>query len=295
MKIAITGASGLIGAALSARLTSRGHDVLPMRRGASGNEIDAGALEGADAVVHLAGAPIAEGRWTHARKEQLVKSRVDFTRALVTALRQLSNRPKVLVSGSAIGIYGDRGDEPLTEQSPPGPRADGKGPAFLSKLCEDWEAEGLKAGELGIRVVLARTGVVLSTRGGALARLLPAFRAAAGGPIAGGKQWMSWIALEDAIGAIHHAVETQTLTGPMNLVAPAPVTNGDFGKTLGHVLHRPSILPVPAFALRVAFGEMADGTVLTSQRVLPAALAASGYAFVHPGLEAALRSILAGP
>ncbi len=292
LKVAITGATGLIGTALSAFLTTGGHEVRMMRRGRSGAEIDAAALDGADAVVHLAGAGVADGRWSKNRKEELVRSRVDFTRALVQTLQAMPRPPRVLVSGSAIGIYGDRGDEELTERSAPGPRKDNRGAAFLSKLCEDWEAEATRAQALGIRVVLARTGVVLTARGGALAKLLPSFKLAAGGPIAGGKQWMSWICLEDAIGALHHALFTDALQGPVNLVSPHPVTNADFSKTLGAVLSRPAVMPVPAFALRVAFGEMADGTVLPSQRVLPTALQASGFAFVHPQLEQTLRFTL---
>lgn len=292
LKVAISGASGVIGSALKAFLSTGGHEVRPMRRGSSGTDIDVAALAGADAVVHLAGAGVADGRWTNARKRELVGSRVDFTRALVKAIGGLAVRPRVLVSGSAIGIYGDRADEALTEASSPGPRKDEKGAAFLSKLCEDWEAEALPARALGVRVVLARTGAVLNARGGALAKMLPPFKAGAGGPIAGGKQWMSWICLEDTIGAIHHALQTETLEGPVNLVAPNPVTNGEFGKTLGRVLSRPAIVPVPAFALRLAFGEMAEGTVLPSQRVLPKALEASGFQFVHPQLEQTLRFTL---
>ena len=293
MRVAITGASGLIGTALSARLLADGHEVRPLRRGPSGAQIDSAALEGADAVVHLAGAGIADGRWSAARKGLLVSSRVDFTRALVRALSFLTVRPTVLVSGSAIGIYGDRGDEELTERSAAGPRKDNTGAAFLSKLCEDWEAEALGAQQLGMRVVLCRTGIVLSARGGALAKMLLPFKARAGGPIAGGKQWMSWISLEDMVGALLHALSADVLSGPVNLVAPNPVTNAEFGKTLGRVLSRPAIMPVPAFALRLAFGEMADATVLAGQRVLPAALEVSRFPFGHPQLEQALRFALA--
>jgi len=292
VKIAITGASGLIGTALRGALAAEGHQVCPMRRGPSGAAIDLAALEGSDAVVHLAGAGIADHRWTEARKRELVGSRVDFTRALVGAIAALPARPKVLVSGSAIGIYGDRGDELLTERSPAGPRGDGRGAAFLSGLCEDWEAEGRAAQPLGVRVVLARTGVVLAPHGGALAKLLPPFKAGAGGPIAGGKQWMSWISLADVVRALMHALDTPALEGPVNLVAPNPVTNAELSKTLGRVLSRPAIVPVPAFALRIALGEMADGTVLPSQRILPAALEGSGFRFLHPQLEQALRFIL---
>ncbi len=292
LKIAITGATGLIGTALKGFLTTGGHEVRAMKRGTGSALIDVAALEGTDAVVHLAGAGVADGRWTAARKKELVDSRVAFTRQLVAALGTLAVKPKVLVSGSAIGIYGDRGDELLTEASAVGPRRENEGPAFLSKLCEDWEAEGLEAKKLGMRVVLARTGVVLTSRGGALPKMLTPFKIGAGGPIGTGKQWMSWVCLEDAIGAIHHALFTDALQGPMNIVAPNPITNADFSKTLGHVLSRPAIVPVPAFALRIAFGEMAEGTVLPSQRVMPAALAASGFSFVHPDLGQTLRFTL---
>ncbi len=295
LKIAITGASGLIGTALQPLLTGAGHEVRAMRRGASGAEIDIAALEGADAVVHLAGAGVADGRWTASRKKQLVASRVDFTHALVRALSSLAVRPAVLVSGSAIGIYGDRGDEEVTERSTPGPAKDRKGAAFLSTLCEAWEAEALQAQKLGIRVVLARTGVVLSASGGALAKMLPPFKVGAGGPIAGGQQWMSWISLDDVVRALLHAIVSRDVSGPVNLVAPVPVTNASFSKTLGHVLSRPAILPVPAFALRIAFGEMADGTVLPSLKVLPRALEGAGFVFTHPRLEGALRAALGKP
>jgi uncharacterized protein (TIGR01777 family) len=291
LKVAISGASGLIGSTLKEFLSTGGHEVRPMRRGATGSQIDLTALEGADAIVHLAGAGIAEGRWTNERKGELVKSRIDFTRALVKALGTLSSPPTVLVAASAVGIYGDRGDEVLTEESPIGPGGD-KGAAFLAQLCEDWENESRAAETLGIRVVRARMGVVQSAKGGALAKMLAPFRAGAGGPIAGGKQWMSWVGLEDAIGALHHALFTDSVKGPVNVVSPQPVTNGEYGKTLGQVLSRPAIAPLPAFALRAGFGEMADGALLASQRAKPGALEASGYTFVHPVLEDALRFTL---
>ncbi len=292
LTVAVSGASGLLATALKAFLGTGGHTFRAMKRGQNGIAIDVAALEGADAVVHLAGAGVAEGRWTDQRKKEIVESRVSFTRALVDALGTLKQRPKVLLSGSAIGIYGERGDEVVTEASAPGPRGDGRGAAFLSKVCEDWEAEGLRAQKLGIRVGLLRTGVVLTTKGGALKELLPPFKAGVGGPIAGGKQWMSWICLEDTIGAIHHALFTDSLEGPINLVSPNPVTNSEFSKTLGRVLSRPAVVPVPAFALKLAFGEMAEGTVLPSLRVQPTALEKSGFTFVHPQLEQCLRFTL---
>lgn len=250
-----------------------------------GAEIDVGALEGADAVVHLAGAGIADGRWTAERKRLLVSSRVDFTRALVAALGALKQRPSVLVSGSAIGIYGDRGDEVLTESSAPGT-------GFLAELCVAWEAEAIKAEALGIRVVRARTGVVLSPNGGALAKMLLPFKAGAGGPIAGGRQWMSWIGIDDAVGGLVHAVCAANVKGPLNLVAPNPVTNGEFVRTLGAVLSRPAIVPLPAFAVRLAFGEMGEATLLPSQRVVSAGLEQAGFSHAQPVLEPALRQLL---
>ena len=292
LTVAVSGASGLIGTALKAFLGTGGHTVRAMKRGQGGNAIDVAALEGADAVVHLAGAGVAEGRWTDGRKKEIIDSRVAFTRALVEALGSLKQRPKVLLSGSAMGIYGDRGDELVDESSAAGPRGDGRGPAFLSKVCEDWEAEAVRAEKLGMRVALLRTGVVLTPKGGALKEMLPPFKAGVGGPISGGKQWMSWICLEDTIGAIHHALYTDGVSGPVNLVSPSPVTNAEFSKTLGKVLSRPAVVPVPAFALKLAFGEMAEGTLLPSLRVKPSVLEKTGFAFVHPQLEQCLRFCL---
>lgn len=243
------------------------------------------AIDGADAIVHLAGAGIADGRWTPARKRELVSSRVDYTRAVVAAIAAAAVKPKVLVSGSAIGVYGDRGDEVLTETSAPGT-------GFLAQLCLDWEAEGRKAEALGVRVVFSRTGVVLSPNGGALAKMLLPFKAAAGGPIGGGAQWLSWIALGDAVAGLAHAVYSVGLSGPINLVAPNPVTNADFARTLGRVLGRPAIVPLPAFAVRLAFGELGEATLLASQRVLPRTLETAGFSPTFPLLEPALRSLL---
>jgi uncharacterized protein (TIGR01777 family) len=291
MKVAISGASGLVGSALSAALRASGHEPRAMKRGATGTGIDLPALEGADAIVHLAGAGIADARWTAARKRELVDSRVSMTRKLVEAIRPLSSPPKILLSGSAVGVYGDRGDEVLTERSAIG-RATDEGAGFLAGLCDQWEAASRPAEALGMRLVHLRTGVVLSAKGGALAKMLTPFRAGAGGPIGGGKQWMGWIAIDDVTGAIEHLLRTDSVRGPFNLTSPNPVTNADFTRTLGNVLHRPAIIPVPAFAARLAFGEVADAALLASQRALPEALQASGYEFRQPLLEAALRAAL---
>jgi uncharacterized protein (TIGR01777 family) len=281
LRLAITGINGLIGTALAAYLDTAGHEIVAVRRG------DFGAVDGCDAVIHLAGAPVAQ-RWTAAARAEITRSRIDYTRALVEAMRRAARPPRVLLSGSAIGIYGERGDEVLDEQAPPGPRA-AHGAGFLAGLCADWEAEAAKA---DARVVLLRTGIVLTPRGGALAQLLPAFELGAGGPIGHGRQWMSWISIEDQLGAIEHALHTESLSGPVNLVAPSPLTSNDFARTLGHVLGRPSLARVPVFALRLLFGEAAEAAIVASQRVKPGRLEASGFRFMHPQLDAALRFLL---
>lgn len=286
--VAVTGASGLVGSELIPFLTTGGHQAHGVRR--TGTVLDASLLKGATAVVHLAGAGVADERWTDARKKLLVESRVAYTKQLVEALARLPERPKVLVSATAIGVYGDRGDEVLDEGSTPGGR---EGPAgFLAGLCLDWEAAANEARALGIRVVNLRIGLVQSAKGGALAKLLTPFKAGAGGPVGSGKHWQSWISAEDLLGAIHHAIFTESLEGPVNAVGPAPVTAAEYAKVLGRVLHRPAIAPVPAFALRAMFGELADGAILASQRVLPKRLEASGFEFLHRDLEAALRFTL---
>jgi uncharacterized protein (TIGR01777 family) len=278
LTVGITGASGLIGTALAAYLDTAGHAVRLLRRG------DFSGLDGCDAVVHLAGAPIGQ-RWSRALRDEIVTSRVDYTRALVEGMRRCARPPRVLLSGSAIGVYGERGDELLDESSAPAARTE-TGPGFLAGLCTDWETEALKA---DARVVLLRTGIVLSPRGGAIAKMLPAFELGAGGPIGSGRQWMSWISIEDQLGAIEHALFTDTLRGPVNFTAPEPVTARTFAKQLGHVLGRPSFARVPAFAIRAVFGESADAALLVSQRVKPAALEASGFKFLHPTLEQCLK------
>jgi uncharacterized protein (TIGR01777 family) len=234
---------------------------------------------------------VADERWTDERKALLRESRVDFTRALVEATRGLSRPPRVWLQGSAIGVYGERGDEVLTESSAPGP-AGGRAAAFLAALCQEWEQAGLLAAGPQTRVVLLRTGLVQTSNGGALAKLLVPFKAGAGGPLGGGRQWQSWISLEDVLGSLHRAMFDEGLSGPVNLVAPAPVTNAEYGRTLGQVLSRPAVMPLPAFAMRAAFGELAEGALLASQRVLPSALQHAGFRFLHPTLEEALRFTL---
>lgn len=289
LTVAVTGASGLLASSLIPFLTTGGHTVRPVKR--RGATLDAAAIDGADAVVHLAGAGVADERWTPERKQLLVDSRVAYTRQLVEAMRAAAKPPKVLVSGSAVGVYGDRGDEALTEASALGARGP-DGAAFLAGLCADWEQAGLEAQALGARVVLLRTGVVMAANGGALAKLLTPFKAGAGGPTGPGTQWMPWISGEDLIGAIYHALMTDWLAGPVNAVAPNPVTSKDFATTLGSVLSRPAIAPLPAFALKAMFGELAEATILAGQRALPKALEQSGFVFQHPTLEAALRFTL---
>jgi uncharacterized protein (TIGR01777 family) len=289
LTVAITGASGLIGSALGCFLSTGGHAVRVVKR--QGSVPDVSALEGSDVIVNLAGAGVADERWTDARKEELVRSRVQYTRALVKAMKALRSPPRLLVQGSAIGIYGERGDELLTESSAPGPRGD-KAAAFLAGLCADWEAEGAQVETFGARVVMLRTGLVQSASGGALAKLVAPFKAGAGGPLGSGRQWQSWVSLEDVLGIIQRALWDERLRGPVNCVGPAPVTNAEYGRVLGHVLARPAVMPLPAFAMRAAFGELAEGALLASQRVVPSVLEQVGFSFLHPTLEGALRFTL---
>ncbi|TNF30484.1 MAG: TIGR01777 family protein [Deltaproteobacteria bacterium] len=296
-EVVISGASGMVGGALTSFLTTGGHRVRQLVRHEadaargeirwqpSAGEIDAAGLEGADVVVHLAGAGIADGRWTASRKALIRKSRVDGTRTLCEALARLERKPRVLISASAIGWYGDRGDAPLDESSAPGE-------GFLADVCRAWEDETRPASEAGIRVVNLRIGVVLHPQGGALAKMLPPFRAGAGGPVGGGRQWLSWITLDDLVGAIHFLMFADGAAGPVNAVAPEPVTQKAFARALGRALRRPARVPVPAFAIRALFGEMGEATVLASQRVHPGRLSELGYAFGSPELEPALRALL---
>jgi uncharacterized protein (TIGR01777 family) len=301
MKILVTGSSGLVGSALVRSLIRHGHTVCRLVRPATVVNIETndgfevtwnpatgelgGAAVGADAVVNLAGASIADGRWSSERKAVLRTSRIDTTRALVAALAKMNARPHVLVSASATGFYGNRGDELLTEESRPGNE-------FLSDLARDWEAEALKAEAIGVRVVLARFGIILARDGGALAKMILPFRFFAGGKIGSGKQWMSWISLEDVMEILRFAIEDGNVRGPINVISPQPVENVEFTKTLANALHRPALFPAPAFALRLALGEMADALLLSSQRVLPKKLQSLGYPFLHSDLKSAFAAVL---
>ena len=297
MDVAITGASGLIGRALSSSLRADGHRVLSFRRGGvtagdtigwdpDAGRIDAPALEGLDAVVHLAGEGIAEKKWSDEQKRRIRDSRVRGTAALASAIASRERKPRVLVSGSAIGYYGNRGDEALTEESSPGSD-------FLAEVCKAWEAETAPASEAGVRTVHTRTGIVLAGHGGALKQMLLPFKLGIGGRQGSGKQWMSWIALEDEVGAIRYAIENESLHGPANLVAPNPVTNAEFAATLGRVLHRPAVLPTPLFPLKLRYGaELVETLLLASQRVAPGRLRAAGYEFTFSSLEDALRAVI---
>lgn len=300
MKILITGASGLVGTALGAALAGEGHTVCRLARPGSASERGGagfdvawnpatgelgGAAVGADAVVNLAGASIAGGRWTEARKRLLRESRAETTRALVGALAKMAARPRVLISASATGYYGRRGDEVLTEESEPGSD-------FLASIATEWEAEARKAEALGIRVVLLRFGVILAKHGGALPQMMLPFRFGVGGKIGSGRQWMPWLTLEDAVAIARFALENESVSGPLNVVAPQAVQNAEFTKVLAQAMRRPAILPAPAFALRLLLGEMADALLLGSQRVVPEVLTRLGYRFQHPSLGPALRSVL---
>jgi len=287
--VAITGASGFLGAALLPFLTTGGHRVRRIGRG-SGSDVrwdpaagtlDAAALDGIDTVIHLAGSSVAE-RWTEANRRAIRDSRVRGTRLLAEAIARSAVKPRVLVSASAIGIYGSRGDAWLDETS-------ASGDDFLAEVGREWEAATAPAREAGVRVVLLRTGLVLNPSGGALGKMLLPFQLGAGGRLGSGRQWMSWISREDWVGAVHHAMQEEAVAGAMNVVGPEPVTNATFTETLGRVLHRPTLAPVPAFALKALFGAMAEGTILASQRVRPAVLERTGFRFLHPSLSSALR------
>jgi len=302
MKILITGSSGLIGSKLSPALTTGGHDVVSLVRPQTGTAasspqdasiewnpaektIDRGRLEGFDAVVHLAGENIGGKRWSEKQKARIRNSRVEGTRFLRDTLAGLNTPPRVFVCASAIGYYGDRGDERLDESSPPG---DG----FLPQVCQEWEAAAAGSQDDGIRVVHTRFGVVLSPEGGALKQMLFPFKACVGGVIGSGKQYWSWVGIDDVVGAILHVLTTNELDGPVNVTAPHPVTNREFTKTLGRVLRRPTVFPMPAFAARLLLGEMADELLLADARVVPHKLQETGYKFRFPELELALRHVL---
>ena len=250
-----------------------------------GGSLDLPAMEGADAVDHLAGASIAGGRWSAERKQILRSSRIDATRHLVAGLAKLKQKPRVFICSSAIGYYGDRGEENLTESSAPGND-------FLASLCREWEAEAGKAEQSGIRAVMLRFGIVLARQGGALQRLLPPFRLGLGGRLGSGRQWMSWLTLDEAVGFIRQAIENSSVRGPVNAVSPNPVTNSEFTSVLAAVLHRPALFPAPRFVLHLALGEMADSLLFSSQRVMPQKLQSLGYSFRFSALKPALESVL---
>jgi len=291
MRIAITGSSGLVGSALVSTLVNVGHQVVCLRRPVDWDPdkgvMDPAILAGASAVVHLAGENIAAGRWTARRKERIRNSRVAGTRLVAQTIAGMNPPPEVLVSASAIGYYGNRGAELLREESPPGS-------GFLPSVCREWEAATDTATRKGIRVVHLRTGLVLSKKGGALPRMLLPFKFGVGGRIGSGEQYWSWISLDDLVNGIVHCLHAATLHGPVNMVAPTPVTNLEFTKTLGRVLGRPTVFPMPAAAARLALGEMADELLLASARVEPAKLLASRFVFRHKQLESALRELLRG-
>jgi len=300
MKLVVAGASGFIGSVLCARLLDRGHTLTLLTRSAP-RDTSTGtkrwlhwtpgmmgewesALDGADGVINLAGEPIAAKRWTPMQKRQLRLSRIDTTTGLVRAIIRAKQKPKFLLNASAVGYYGPRGDESISEQAE-------AGNDFLAAVCQEWEEEATKAEKQGLRVVRLRTGIVLGKGGGALAKMVPPFKFLAGGPLGTGKQWMSWIHMEDEVGLILFLIDNPQACGPINATAPNPVTMKEFCQTLGKVLGRPSWAPVPAFALRLMLGEMAE-MLLTGQRVLPAAAQKLGYQFRYPILEPALQACM---
>lgn len=297
MKILISGSHGLVGQALIKSLGKDGHEVSRLVRGEVAADsrdvewhpergmIDAPKLEGIDAVVHLAGESIASGRWSDEKKRTIRESRMQGTQLLSECLAQLSEPPKVFISASAIGYYGNRGDELLTEQSVPGE-------GFLADVCVEWEDATKPAAEKGIRTIHGRFGIILDKQGGALAQMLTPFRMGIGGRIGDGKQWMSWIALDDVVDGLRFLLADQRATGPINFAAPNPVRNAEFTKALGRALSRPTFLPIPEFGVRLAFGEMADALLLVSQRVEPQRLKELGYQFQYPELKGALAHVL---
>jgi uncharacterized protein (TIGR01777 family) len=294
MNILVSGATGLIGSAFTKAASGAGYTVIPLARKKSFGAIawdpavgtiDAAALEGFDAVVHLAGENIAGGRWNAARKKRILDSRVKGTQLLCNTLAQLQRRPAVLVSASAIGFYGDCGDRVLTENSP-------AGSDFLGNVCKEWERATEPAAKAGIRVVNLRTGIVLAAEGGALQKMLTPFKIGLGGKIGSGRQYMSWIDIQDEVNVILHCIVRESMRGPVNSVGPAPVTNSEFTDTLGKVLGRPTIFPLPGFVARGLLGEMADALLLSSQRVEPEKLVSEGFNFRHRSLEESLRRIL---
>jgi uncharacterized protein len=296
MKVVIAGASGMVGRAVTVALRGAGHDVrrLVRRDVAEADEIawrpetgeiDAGEWGATDAIVNLAGENLAAGRWTRARRDRILRSRTGSTRALVAAIGKLTRKPEVLLNASAVGFYGDRGEEVLTERS-------GVGQGFLPEVCLAWETHAEGASRVGVRTVCLRFATMLAVEGGALAKMLPVFRLGLGGRFGHGRQWMSWVSIDDAVGAILHTLADPRCSGPINIAAPEPVRNAEFAATLGRVLGRPASLPVPSWVLRGVFGQMADEALLASTRAVPERLRETGFEFRHCTLETALRSAL---
>jgi uncharacterized protein (TIGR01777 family) len=302
MRILVSGSTGFLGTALIDTLEGEGHAVARLVRPATAQkragaarqqtvlwdpvagQFDAAGAEGADALVHLAGASIAGGRWNASHKALLRTSRVDATRHLIGAFAKLQRPPRVIVAASAIGYYGNRGDETLTEESVPGSN-------FLAGVCREWEAETARGTEFGARVVSLRFGIILAAHGGALPQIALPFKLGAGGRLGDGRQWMSWLTLQETIRIIQFALSNSALTGPVNTVTPNPVRNSEFTAVLAKALHRPALFPAPAFALRLALGEMADALLLISQKVMPVKLANAGYSFAQPDLALALADV----
>lgn len=296
MKILITGASGLIGTALQRSFEEKGYEMLLAGRTPSKEpgritwDADKGfaaedltKLEGIDAIIHLAGEPIGDWRWTEDKKRRIKDSRVNGTRTIIEAISKLKNKPKTLISASGVGYYGDRGDDSLNERG-------GVGDTFLAEVCRDWEAEARKAENYGLRVVLMRNGVVLSKDGGALATMLTPFSLGLGGVVGSGKQWLSWLSFVDMIAIMNFVLENEDIEGAVNAVSPNPVTNEEFTKTLGEVIHRPTFLPLPKFAVDLLMGEMGDALLLDSARAVPEKLEKAGYEFKYPLLKPALEN-----